>query len=443
MITRIEIDGFKSFQSFDLSLEPFSALFGPNGAGKSNLLDVLSLLSRMASVDLATAFGKGRGRIVEQFARQQEEPAAVARGFGVLATMKLAVELLLFQPTVRSGPGDVRLAATRLRYEIALELQQMQQIPMRQRLVVVGEALRSIPSSADPWLQSHPELRSRAQGGDGHVFFALDRHDHLSADDPCRPDLAEKDVVIQYVPEAAFLSTPDIQARSPHALAVAQELRALRVVHLDVGKLREPSERAGLATLGADGANLAAALAKAQAAESPVAIAQVRADLASLVPGVRDVAVRIEGDGISVEIDSTDGQRYPARVLSDGTLRILALSTLLRTGEPGALVAVEEPENGLHPMRVRMLIERTLAATRGGEPRQVLVTSHSPIVLAALIDHPSSIVSLDLVRRGTGLCCTRARRVAQPGVIDPERYVSAAELRRILEMANPAEIGVP
>ena len=441
MITRIEIDGFKSFQSFDLSLEPFSALVGPNGAGKSNLLDVLSLLSRIAAVDLATAFGKGRGRIVEQFARPEDEPAASARGSGVLATMKLAVELLLFRPTVRSGPGDVRLAATRLRYEIVLELQQIP--PTRQRLVVVGEALRSIPSSADSWLQSHPELRSRAQGGDGDVFFTLDRHDHLTAHDPCRPDLAQKDVVIQYVPEAAFLSTPDIQARSPHALAVAQELRALRVIHLDVGKLREPSERAGLATLGADGANLAAAIAKAQAAESPVAIAQVRADLASLVPGVRDVSVRAEEDGISVEIESTDGQRYPARVLSDGTLRILALSTLLRAGEPGALIAVEEPENGLHPMRMRTLVERILAATGGSEPRQVLVTSHSPIVLAALIDHPSSIVSLDLVRRGTGLRRTRARRVAPPGVIDPERYVSAAELRRILEMANPAEMGVP
>ncbi|NJN68174.1 MAG: AAA family ATPase [Chloroflexaceae bacterium] len=39
MITRIEIDGFKTFQNFKLELGPFQVIVGVNGTGKSNLFD--------------------------------------------------------------------------------------------------------------------------------------------------------------------------------------------------------------------------------------------------------------------------------------------------------------------------------------------------------------------------------------------------------------------
>lgn len=42
MLTRIEIDGFKSFLDFELDVPPFLALVGPNASGKSNLLDALA-----------------------------------------------------------------------------------------------------------------------------------------------------------------------------------------------------------------------------------------------------------------------------------------------------------------------------------------------------------------------------------------------------------------
>jgi predicted ATPase len=172
-------------------------------------------------------------------------------------------------------------------------------------------------------------------------------------------------------------------------------------------------------------------------------MALIRADLASLVPGIRSLDVKAEGDGLTVEIESADGQRFPSRVLSDGTLRILALSTLLRAGPAGALVAIEEPENGLYPARMRTLVERLLGATAASEPPQVLVTSHSPVVLAALVDHPEAIRCFDMVRQGTGLRRTRIRTVAPAGAIDREQYVSSGELRRILEAASPTAAGEP
>ena len=48
MITRIELDGFKTFQDFSLDLAPLQVIVGANGAGKSNLFDALRLLGRFA-----------------------------------------------------------------------------------------------------------------------------------------------------------------------------------------------------------------------------------------------------------------------------------------------------------------------------------------------------------------------------------------------------------
>src|SRR5688572_20115900 len=97
MITRIEIDGFKSLRGFSLDLEPLTAVVGANGVGKSNLFDALLLLSRMgAGEKLTDAFKEGRGRILDQFSRGVEDAAA---------RMSFSVEALL--PTsVADESGD-------------------------------------------------------------------------------------------------------------------------------------------------------------------------------------------------------------------------------------------------------------------------------------------------------------------------------------------------
>src|SRR5437764_15417964 len=56
MLTKIEIDGFKTFKDFKVELAPFQVIVGPNGSGKSNLFDALHLLSGLADADLRTAF---------------------------------------------------------------------------------------------------------------------------------------------------------------------------------------------------------------------------------------------------------------------------------------------------------------------------------------------------------------------------------------------------
>ena len=53
MLTRIEIDGFKTFENQAIDLTPFTAIIGNNAAGKSNLFDAIQLLSHLATRDVA------------------------------------------------------------------------------------------------------------------------------------------------------------------------------------------------------------------------------------------------------------------------------------------------------------------------------------------------------------------------------------------------------
>ena len=77
MITRIEIDGFKTFENFGLDLHPFTAIVGPNASGKSNLFDAINFVSRLAQTDIRDAMRDVRGRPVEL--SRQTSPTSATR----------------------------------------------------------------------------------------------------------------------------------------------------------------------------------------------------------------------------------------------------------------------------------------------------------------------------------------------------------------------------
>ena len=74
---------------------------------------------------------------------------------------------------------------------------------------------------------------------------------------------------------------------------------------------------------------------------------------------------------------------YDASQLSDGTLRILAVASAVLSAPEGGLVVVEEIDNGVHPSRVEMLLER-IAPIAKDRRLQILITTHNPALLDAL-----------------------------------------------------------
>ena len=74
------------------------------------------------------------------------------------------------------------------------------------------------------------------------------------------------------------------------------------------------------------------------------------------------------------------GRVFPAPVLSDGTLRFAAITAAFFQPAMPKVMTIEEIENGIHPSRLRLLIELLRSQTESGAT-QVFATTHSPTVL--------------------------------------------------------------
>ncbi len=87
----------------------------------------------------------------------------------------------------------------------------------------------------------------------------------------------------------------------------------------------------------------------------------------------------------------------PGWLLSTGTVRILALLSVLRHPEPSPLIVIEEIENGLDPRTIHLLVEEIRSFVQEGAG-QVLITTHSPYLLDLL--PLSSIITVERNAQG-------------------------------------------
>ncbi|WP_198142999.1 AAA family ATPase [Stigmatella aurantiaca] len=91
-------------------------------------------------------------------------------------------------------------------------------------------------------------------------------------------------------------------------------------------------------------------------------------------------------DEVMVQLTESFGGRsrtYEAALLSDGTLRVLAVAAAVLSVPEGSLVVVEEIDNGVHPTRAKLLLENIQRVARERKLR-VLLTTHNPALLDAI-----------------------------------------------------------
>lgn len=145
-------------------------------------------------------------------------------------------------------------------------------------------------------------------------------------------------------------------------------------------------------------------------------------------PGFKEVKTLVQGNTVQLFLRENGlGGLTPATRLSDGTLRYLALLTILLHPEPPRLVCIEEPELGLHPDLVDDLARLLVAAS---DRTQIVVTTHSDHLVNALSAEPSSILVAERGTEGTTL-----RR------LDPEKLKSWLDTYRLGELWMSGHIG--
>ena len=98
------------------------------------------------------------------------------------------------------------------------------------------------------------------------------------------------------------------------------------------------------------------------------------------IADIRDIRVKTREDDRHSYLVVVYGNdlEVPSWALSDGTLRLLALTIIAYLPERGRAYLIEEPENGVHPLAVEA-VYRSLSSAHGA---QVLIATHSPVLLA-------------------------------------------------------------
>jgi predicted ATPase len=187
-----------------------------------------------------------------------------------------------------------------------------------------------------------------------------------------------------------------------HLVASLKASLATTTVHdLSVAALRAPAVVQLNASLGADGRDVAAVV-DSLAGENPSLRDAIDEAVRRAAHEVKRVVTRPGAEpGTKVlGVEENDGRVYGAESMSDGLLLFigLAVAAQLKANSPGIL-AIEEPERGIHPRRLRDLLDHLLRLAQSGV--QVVLTTHSPTLLDEFRDTPESVLIFDRDEKGT------------------------------------------
>lgn len=381
MITRIEIDGFKSFKDFSVDLAPLTVIAGPNASGKSNLFDALSLLKGLANGDNFPFNFNGRGLPDDLFTKYKNEESAKA--------MHFSVEMLL----PKGSPDNNPLTFTRLRYEVKIARILSLKTPDYFTYPIVYEKLATIRTNQDSWVKRY--LPEGAENDydlpilEDKSFFKFEypkAFSHTPGDGkrPLNNMRAESNFAL-----IGYKNNFD-----PHIIAVREELGNLNLLDLE-----NPTNFSnyGLRNPSIDPKQTLNILTRIKK-RTPDDFQFLSTQLNQIVSGLGKIDIYTdELNRATLTVTDFQGRRFPFESLSEGTLRIIALATRLVENDMRHILLLEEPENGIDPLRLENLVHllTSLSAypdTNGNDLRQVICTTHSPVLLRSLLKERKALV---------------------------------------------------
>ena len=349
-LQRIQIEGYRPFRRLELNVDSLQLFVGSNGSGKSSLFEFLRVLRDGMEADIPPAIA----------------PGAAGKSIFHAATKELALRWSLrFQHPQSKGQC--------LQYDGEL-LGPVGQVQITEEFVRDLTRRRGNEKTAfneDAVLmemrRGKGELRSPKPAGDdgGDVDWQLRP---MALRSPRRLALGKVQSILDF-PETSSLA---------NSIANWTFIDGL---HFDLEAMRQPTTIEQDARLAEDGANLSAVLFQLQS-EHPEIFERVERRMHSFVSSFGTLHVKAQGaPGQVLAFVKEPGldQKLSLGDLSDGILRLLALTVLCYQPKPPPLVCIDEPVQGVHPKTVPILAGMfQKLATR----TQVFLITHSPYFLS-------------------------------------------------------------
>lgn len=354
-LQQIRLENIFSFdtEGTSLDLKSLNVLIGPNGAGKSNLIEALALM-RATPGDLRAVVRRGGG-IGEWI--WKGAPHQTAR-----------IELMAKYPKGQKP----------LRHMLAFRAE-------KQAFVLEDERIEN----ATPWPgEIEPYFFYRYQHGNPVVNTVNEKQRRLSKES------VDADLSI-----LAQRRDPDLYPELSYLCENYECVRIYREWAFGRNTIFREPQKADMRNdrLEEDFSNLGLFLNRLR--QKPKAKNAILSSLRDLYDGVSDFDVIVEGG--TVQVFFTEGDfAIPATRLSDGTLRYLCLLAILCDPSPPPLICIEEPELGLHPDILPKLADLLIAAS---ERTQIIITTHSDILVDAMTERPEAVVVCEKTAGKTSL----------------------------------------
>ncbi|MFF1955798.1 AAA family ATPase [Streptomyces sp. NPDC058220] len=372
-IAEVRLTAFKSFRDAALSLAPLTVLIGRNSSGKSDALDGLEVLSRLA-----------RGDDIGEAVESRRSASGPVRG-GLIGCVPHGSDRFSLGCTVNTEHGPVDLDVT---------------ILVEPELRIIDERLTG------PTAGGHKPLLTSGEASPHVGDITASWHNGRPGRNPSGP-FRNTRLLTSQVPLRLTSATGGEEDTLWAAEAMLSALTGS--FHLDpVPHLMRQYVPARDDRLRRTAENLSAAIGGIQRSNE-----DLFHHLVSLLRGLADhdierlAVTKSELGDVMLALDEGRLGLTPAREMSDGMLRFLAITTSLLTGDEGLdlgrvgwgtpngslMLVIEELENGLHPSQASEVL-RLVRQSAAENSTQVLITTHSPALLSALSgdDHRGVIV---------------------------------------------------
>lgn len=367
MITQLQVENFKSFGSdmHPLSLLPLNFVVGANASGKTNLLSSLRFLkiALLQNVDIAVGEFEGPGEVRNKIQRERKESKPVRLRLKVDGT-KVG--------HFRLGKGSAKHAKS-FSYHVEIDVRSNDEEPL-----VLKEEL-----SAEFIDESNQPLRYKMARNQNQVTIEDAVFGHSSVEPfPIPPQDTSR-----LAAGTGFFSPPLVLFRN--------YIEGWSFFNISPSVARQPCKEVPDLALGEAGDYLAAILHKLEKQNGEKgSLEQIVAGLRGAVPGfksVRTKALEVEGKWTFQVVEDRIRGAINPRSVSDGTIRLLAMMVIAHwSARRSTLLAIEEPENGLHPHLSKHIVELLRTAS---ETRQVLATTHNSNFLDEL--EPEEVILCD------------------------------------------------
>lgn len=364
VLKSITLNGFLSFgpgvERFPL--ERLNVLIGPNASGKSNLVEAMAVL-RAVPRDLSKPIREG-GRVKDWLWRG--DPGGTQGGTtanSATASSRARVELVFSEGWIAHAKGD---PAVRYRLVFGAE---------GDSFAVLDERVENVESTPG--------------GGKPYFYFGYENgRPMLNVRQGTKPRELSREFID---PTQSILSQRRDPEEYPELGRLADVLGGIRIYrrwHFGPDAVVREACGADVRTdhLSERLDNLPARLAALK--RNPKVKRRLVELVREMAPRFDDFDVIPEGGLLTLYV-TEDDLSIPARRLSDGTLRYLCLLAILVDPDPPPFIVIEEPELGLHPDIHPRLADLLLEAS---ERTQLIVTTHSDVLVDALTDTPEAVV---------------------------------------------------